>query len=283
MFKKLFQIIGLMVLVCVSFIYTEKAMIVVREQDPLMIELNEKKDLYYKSPINASINGKNIIPGYEGIEVDVGLSYENMKKYGLYNESMLKFNTVIPNKSINNIFDKYIVSGNKQKNSVSLIFVLNKNDDISKIVEILNKNKVNATFFMEKQYIESNKESLVKIISMGSDIGHLNYGSDEELLFSNKLVNSLGKKFEYCYTDKDNKDLLNLCSSYSMHIIKPIIVSGSNMTIQVKKSLDSGAIFSFNVNKNLVDELDHIITYIKQKGYTITVISEHLNEKRVEK
>ncbi len=281
--KKLFQLMGLIVLVCVSFIYTEKAMLVVREQDPLMIELNSKKDSYYKAPIQASIDGENIIPGYEGIEVDVGLSYENMKKYGLYNESMLKFNNVIPDKSVSNIFNKYIVSGNRQKNSVSLVFFVNKNDDITKIVEILNRNNVNATFFVEKQYIESNKEMLKSLVSSGNEVGHTNYSSDEDLLFSNKLVSSLGREFNYCYTDKNNKDLLKLCSSYSMHVVKPVVIGSNNITIQVKKSLDSGVIFGFNINKGLNEELDHIITYIKQKGYTISVISEHLNEKRLEK
>lgn len=283
MFKKVFQVIGLLVLVCISFMYTEKAMIVVREQDPLMIELNEKKELYYKAPINVYINGKDIIPGYEGIEVDIDSSYENMKKYGLYNESMLKFKNVVPNNSVNNIYDKYIVSGNKLKNSISLIFVVNKNDDISKVLEILEKNKTVATFFMDKQYIENNKDLIKKIVSLGNEVGHTNYNNDEELLFVNRTISNLSREFNYCYVNSYNDDVLNLCRAYSMHVIKPTVISGNNMIISIKKIIGSGTLFSFSINKNLNEELDHIITYVNQKGYTITTLSEHLSEKRLEK
>ena len=105
MIKKVFQVTGLLVLTCISFMYTEKAMIVVREQDPLMIELMEKKESHSIPAINAYIDGNDIIPGYEGIEVDIELSYEKMKKYGLYNENMLIFKNVSPEQSINKIYN----------------------------------------------------------------------------------------------------------------------------------------------------------------------------------
>lgn len=277
MIKKVFQVTGLLVLTCISFMYTEKAMIVVREQDPLMIELMEKKESHSIPAINAYIDGNDIIPGYEGIEVDVELSYEKMKKYGLYNENMLIFKNVSPEQSINKIYNKYIVAGNKSKNMVSLVFNISKNDDIRKIKEILRKNNVVATFFFDKEYIEKNKEIIDELVSLGNEVGHKNYSNDEEMIYSNRL---LDKKQSYCYLEKYNEDMIKLCNNYSMHAVKPIIVNDS---ISLKKNLSSGSIIGMKASKQINNELDHIIIYIKQKGLTLATLSDHLNEKRLEK
>lgn len=277
MIKKVFQVTGLLVLTCISFMYTEKAMIVVREQDPLMIELMEKKESHSIPAINAYIDGNDIIPGYEGIEVDIELSYEKMKKYGLYNENMLIFKNVSPEQSINKIYNKYIVAGNKSKNMVSLVFNISKNDDIRKIKEILRKNNVVATFFFDKEYIEKNKEIIDELVSLGNEVGHKNYSNDEEMIYSNRL---LDKKQSYCYLEKYNEDMIKLCNNYSMHAVKPTIVNDS---ISLKKNLSSGSIIGMKASKQINNELDHIIIYIKQKGLTLATLSDHLNEKRLEK
>lgn len=277
MIKKVFQVTGLLVLTCISFMYTEKAMIVVREQDPLMIELMEKKESHSIPAINAYIDGNDIIPGYEGVEVDVDLSYEKMKKYGLYNENMLIFKNVSPEQSINKIYNKYIIAGNKNKNMVSLVFNINKNDDIRKIKEILRKNNVVATFFFDKEYIEKNKEIIDELVSLGNEVGHKNYSSDEDMIYSNRL---LDKKQSYCYLEKYNEDIIKLCNNYSMHVVKPTVVNDS---ISLKKNLSSGSIIGMKASKQINNELDHIIIYIKQKGLTLATLSDHLNEKRLEK
>ncbi len=277
MIKKVFQVTGLLALTCISFMYTEKAMIVVREQDPLMIELMEKKESHSIPAINAYIDGNDIIPGYEGIEVDIELSYEKMKKYGLYNENMLIFKNVSPEQSINKIYNKYIVAGNKSKNMVSLVFNISKNDDIRKIKEILRKNNVVATFFFDKEYIEKNKEIIDELVSLGNEVGHKNYSNDEAMIYSNRL---LDKKQSYCYLEKYNEDMIKLCNNYSMHAVKPTIVNDS---ISLKKNLSSGSIIGMKASKQINNELDHIIIYIKQKGLTLATLSDHLNEKRLEK
>lgn len=280
MIKNFFKFTGLLVLVCVSFFYTEKAMVVIREQDPLMIEIMEKKDSYYKDAIPASIKNKDIIPGYRGIEVDINASYENMKKYGIYNEGMLKYKSVIPSTSIDNIFDKYIISGNKVKNSISLVFNVTSSDDISKIVEILGANDVLATFFFDKEYIESNKDFIKELYSLGHDIGHTSYLNPEEISYVNRLLsNNKVKSIDYCYAEDYDDDLLNTCKTSSMHAVKPTIINSNNMTISLKKEIDSGSILSIPINKNTNERLDHMIKTIKQKGYKLITISKHLTEK----
>ena len=200
-----------------------------------------------------------------------------MKKYGLYNENMLIFKNVSPEQSINKIYNKYIIAGNKSKNMVSLVFNISKNDNIRKIKEILRKNNVVATFFFDKEYIEKNKEIIDELVSLGNEVGHKNYSNDEEMIYSNRL---LDKKQSYCYLEKYNEDMIKLCNNYSMHAVKPTIVNDS---ISLKRNLSSGSIIGMKVSKQINNELDHIIIYIKQKGLTLATLSDHLNEKRLEK
>ena len=52
----------------------------------------------------------------------------------------------------------------------------------------------------------------------------------------------------------------------------------NNYLYETKKILDSGSLISYKVSNNLIDNLDIIIKYIKNKGFTITNIVEHLEE-----
>ncbi len=47
--KKIFQFIGLFTLICFSFFYTEKVVTVLNEQDPIMVEIENKKGMTEKS------------------------------------------------------------------------------------------------------------------------------------------------------------------------------------------------------------------------------------------
>ena len=44
------------------------------------------------------------------------------------------------------------------------------------------------------------------------------------------------------------------------------------------KLLQNGSIISYNVNKQLIEELPIIINYIKSKGYNIVSLKELFNE-----
>lgn len=64
--KKYFQIIGIISLVCFSFMFTEKTALMVRNSDSLMQTIKENEAQYEVKSINASIEGNTIIPGIGG-------------------------------------------------------------------------------------------------------------------------------------------------------------------------------------------------------------------------
>jgi len=124
--KNIIQYIGLTILIVFSFFYTEKTVTTIKNQDPLMIEIEEKANEYSVSAIDAKVIDTKIIPGMKGCDVDVEESYYNLKRLGEFNSNMLEYTLANPKESLENNYDKYIISGNKLKNTVSLIFKVKK-------------------------------------------------------------------------------------------------------------------------------------------------------------
>ena len=77
--KKFFQVIGIISLLCFSFIYTEKTVTVVKEFDDIMIQIKNQYDLNKSASVDAIVVGDTIIPGISGSEIDIDKSYSKMK------------------------------------------------------------------------------------------------------------------------------------------------------------------------------------------------------------
>ena len=76
--RKLFQILGLISLICFSFFMTEKTALVVSDMDEIMIEIKANYKNYKTEAINAIIEDNTIIPGICAKKVNINKSYKNM-------------------------------------------------------------------------------------------------------------------------------------------------------------------------------------------------------------
>ena len=115
------KIIITIILFIFSFLYLKNAVFFVRENDELMKIIKEKQEKYNIKPIDAIITNNTMIPGKSGRKVNLTLSYNKMKAINYFQESLLVYDKVLPNKSINNIYDKVIISGNFYNNKISII------------------------------------------------------------------------------------------------------------------------------------------------------------------
>ena len=179
--KKICSIVFSILLVVFSFYYTNKVVNSLKEKDPIMIEIKKYDRYYPDTKIDSILNDNNIIPGIKGIKVDIDKSYSNMKKIGKFDKTLLVFEETTPQNDLKDNYDKYIVSLNKKEHNVSLVFYLEDTSNITEILSILNKNDVNATFFVSKEIID-NSVDIIKLI--------LKYGNDVEL-FSNSYFRLL--------------------------------------------------------------------------------------------
>lgn len=269
-----------LLLLLFSFYYTNKTIDVIKQTDPIMKQLKQNSDKYKVEAKNAKIKDNKIIPGRKGKEIDYDETYKKMKRYGAYNESLTVFKETEPTVSIENTYDKYVVSGNEEKKSVALVFKVEQNTDIILISQILAQENSKATFFIDGLWLENNLEVAKNLQSHELEI--LNYDSKyQEVYFSsalNYLTNVTGKSPKYCYADYDSKEVIELCSKLKLHTIIPTIKVGNYPYKEIKEKLENASIISLPVNKATEVELKMVLDYIKSKGYSIETLEELISE-----
>lgn len=272
--------IGAILLLLFSFYYTDKVIDIVRNSDPIMREIKENDTKYTKKAVNAKIKENTIIPGVSGKVVDYDKSYQKMKEYGSYNESLTVFKEEAPTVSIDDYYDKFIQSGNDLYNRVALIFPVSTDSDITEIVKTLNDKSVTATFFLDGLYVENNMDFVSTLTNFELEV--LSYDNKyEQIYFTNSLntlksITNTPKK--YCYASYDSKEVLELCSNLSLHTVLPTIKVGNYPFSEIKKKLGNGAIISMPINASTKIELPVVIDYIKQKGYELVSLDLLLSE-----
>jgi hypothetical protein len=248
----------------------------VKEKDPIMKSIRKTDDKYKIDSIDALIIDNNIIPGKVGKEIDYKKSYSKMKQYGNYNEVLTVLKDVKPAISIDDNYDKYIISGNKEKRSVALVFKVYKDTDINMVLKILEKDKVNANFFIDGTFLENNVLTLKSMKNHEINILSYNNSYDKSLFETSisYLENILEKDVNYCM----GEEVLKLCSKLKLHTIKPTISIKNNLYREVKNNIDNSMIISIDINNYNLKELSSTIDYIKGKGYKIELLSDLLSE-----
>ena len=275
--------IGICLLTVFSFYYTNKLIEFSKSKDPIMIEIMKNKDDYNKLSIDALINNNYIIPGSEGLEVDVDKSYTKMKKLGKYNDNLYVYDVVKPTISIKDNYNKFVINGNTTKKEVSLIFKVNDLKNIENINKILFNNNVSATFFIDGN-IKDDDINILKILDESNNyFGNLGYNkkySIKTIKYTNALLDRIDDdNHNYCYVEKDDINVLKTCSEVKMYTIKPMVVSNIFPFTYIKQNLENGKIFSLDTNSYTLKQLDLIIKYVRQKGYDFVTLEEILNEK----
>ena len=281
MVKKFFQTIGIVSLACFSFIFTEKTAVTLRDSDSLMKVIKEKSDVYKVESENAKIEDDTIVPGLNGKNINNNKSYDNMKRLNEFNEKLLIYDLILPDISIKNTYNKYIISGNPRKNMVSLIFKVDVNSDVNDLLNTVDYN-IPLNIFIDGNWLEKNQTLLKKIANLNYIIGNLSYNGDytnSGYVWINTIINKYSKQeYNYCYVEEKNEDFLDICSLQKSYTILPSLIIDNNPLIEVKNGLNSGEIISLKINEQTLKELPLIINYINSKGYRIVGLDELLSE-----
>lgn len=277
--KKIYQAIGLISLLCFSFFLTEQTAIVIKNMDDIMISINDNKDNYTKNSIDAIIKADTIIPGICERNVNVSKSYKLMKNSGYYSDKLFVYNYKLPNVSISDNKDKYIIKGNKEKRYIGLTFLVKDNTNINNILKIVNNYNIKVTFFVNYNWFINNTKLVSSIIEQGHNIGmiYTNYNDIEWMNIIIKRINNQVNGF--CYNKDKNIDYLKQCIEYENYSIIPIEITSTNPLYDIKQNIESGNIYIFNINRKLEYELSTIIITIKSKGYEMTNMEQLIDEK----
>lgn len=270
--KKIFQIVGIITLLMGSFMYNNKVAMTSKLSDDLLDEIKDKSTMYETSPKEAILDGKTIIPGVSGKRVNIKKSYKEMKEIGYFNDKLLVYEKIPVKESVKRNTDKYVIGGNRELKQIFLLFKVGSNDNINNIVKILDEENIKGNFFITGSFLENNYNLISNLLKKGHIIGNLsdneNYTDSDFSWIKNVLITSKYQKYNYCYTEKPNDEILNICNLQKSYTIMPITIYGDPF-IFVKNNLSSGQILSFKINDEINKELLNIINYINSKGYTI--------------
>ena len=269
-------------LICFSFFYTEKAALVVKETDELLLTIRENVDQYQVDAVDALIDGNTIVPGMNGKEVDVEKSYDKMKPYGKFQENLLEYKSIKPKEKMNKNFDKYVIGGNKKKNQVSLLFLVDEQDSVDSVLSILDQFDLKGNFFVDGLWFENHNDEVTELIQSGHVIGNLSYQGnykDSSFIWMDTIIKKIAKqRISYCYTEEENDEILQICSMNHDYTILPSYVVQNHPLKEIKENLEAGSIVSLSINDMMIQELPVIIRYIQSKGYTISTLLDHLSE-----
>lgn len=279
MIKKIIQVVLVCFLICFSFYYTEKSVDLVKYTDPIMKEIKNNATNYKVQTSDALVTEDEVLPGYNGLEVDYESSYQAMKRIGQYDKDRLVLKETTPKVSIKDHYDKYIIKGNYLKDTVGLVFLLDEKINVNQITNVLDAKGVTATFITTNKYLEDNPKIIYELAKADYEIELTITDEDELVLARNTLKNIINYSGEYCYLEEKNENVLKICEKSKMHSILPTFSVSSFKDL--KDHLESGAIIK--INNNEIKELSTIINYIKQRGYTLENLTYLLSEDRIEK
>ena len=273
MHLKYIKLLGLLCLICFTFIYTENIISVSINQDEIMITLKEKEKEYNIEPTNAIIENDTIIPGNTGKKIDIDSSYKQMKKIGYFEESSIVYETIYPNISIYNNYHKYVISGNKKNKEIALIYIINSNRTIENILNIIKSKETSISFFIDSSYLNNN----INIIDKLESYEIYNYGNNgkytkDNLIVTNNIINNkANNNSTYCLFLTKDSSSLNNCANMKMLSIIPSTNENYN---DIKRNITNGSIITITNTK----ELSNIINYIKSKGFSIVPLSKIIKE-----
>ena len=286
-FKKVLEALLVIIALLFSFYYTEKAVVILESNDPIMKKIKENVEDKEKDAINAKITGNTLIPGYNGLKINLEESFKKMKNYGNYNETLLVFDEVTPTISIDDYYDKYISSGNGITTDIALIFTIEDGTYLEKLINIIDSTSISTTLFVDGTVLENNITTFSNLDKEKYELELLSYDNTYDgMLFKNslyKLETISNKHPKYCYASYDNEEILNLCNSLSMHTIIPTLKLEENIYASIKGNLRNGSIIYVKLSDSNLSSLNILINYIKQRGFTLVTLDTLLNEERWEK
>ena len=274
--KRTLEVIGIITLLIGSFIYNDEVLTTAKLSDDLLEEIKKTSTNYKIEPIEATIRDDTIIPGINGKEVDIKESYDKMKEIGYFNDELLIYNGIPIKNPLKENKDKYIISGNKTKKEIAIVFKVK--NGISKVLKILDQENTKATFFIDSNFLEKNHNLVIKLMKEGHTIGNLSkneeYSDSNFIWMKTIFINSGYQKNNYCFTDKRKKEIIRNCSIQNSYTIMTSI--NKKPFIDIKKNLTNGGIYMINTPNT--NQLQSIIKYVKSKGYDIKSLESLLHE-----
>lgn len=273
--------------------------------DDLYEEIQKQAKLHLIAPQNAMIDKIwKATPGYNGKEIDIEASYNNMKKLKKFDEKQLVFQEISPSVHLEDLSPSPIYRGHPQKKMVGLtINVAWGNEYLPRILETLKKHDVKATFFLEGRWVKENLRFAKMIVDANQEVGNHSYTHpDMKTLSTNEIQEQLQKTNQIIEAATNQKvrwfappsgsfrdEVVKVADDLKMGTIMWTVDTidwkhpGPEVLLQrVMGKIHPGAIVLMHPTSSTTEALDTMIMQLKKQGYKVGNITELLDEKRID-
>ncbi len=281
-----------------------QSMPVSQQRDALMEEIRQKSKKYEVAPKDAMIDPVwKSVPGYNGLEVDIHASYKVMKEDGAFDEKKLIFKQISPKVHLSQLKPEPIYRAHPDKPTVSLLVnVAWGNEYLPKMLSVLKKHNVEATFFLEGRWAKGSPELVKTIVDAGHEIGNHSYthpnmevlsaeATRKELQETNKVIKAVTGVNPVLFAPPSGAfraETVKIADELKMETIlwsvdtidwqKP---SPAVLTERVLSKVHNGAFVLMHPTDTTAKSLDNLIVQIKKKNFHIKTVSDSLKEERI--
>ncbi|SFD79667.1 probable sporulation protein, polysaccharide deacetylase family [Lentibacillus persicus] len=274
-----------------------------KQEDPLYKEIKRKSSNYEEAPQNAVIDEVwKKMPGRYGVKVNIDKSYEQMKKNDYFDETLLVYDQIPPEVTMDDLPAAPIYRGHPDKNMVAfLINVSWGTEYIPPILNILKEHNVKATFFIEGKWALENSDYVKMIQEQGHVIGNHAYNHPamsrlsadaivEQLSKTNEILEAITGEAPGWFAPPSgdyNEQVVKAAAEQKMGTIlwsvdtidwkKPSV---SVMMNRVNDNIHPGATLLMHPTPSIKEGLGDLIKEIKGKGYKIETLNTLLSAER---
>lgn len=244
------------IICCFSFMLTENLAIHMKNQNPIMQNINKVSDELTVSSIDSKlIDDLYIIPGLNGKKIDRNKSFINMKELNEFSFSHLVYSQVKPVISLEDNKNRIIIRGNSKKNNVTLLF-----EGDNSLAKYLQSQNYKVDILINTEEYNENFE----MINNASD--DTTY-KDIENYFRRKKINK-----NLCYVQDT---IPQRCKN--KYLFKPSLIIGPDNFTSSKNTIKSGEIILVKSSLPL-EQLIILIRQIKYQDLNIVYLSELISE-----
>lgn len=270
-------------------------------EDPLLAEIKEKRKAYEREAENAYIDRVwKKTAGRAGRQVLIEKSYQRMKEKGVFDESLLEYKYIKPKISLKDLPASPIYRGHPEKKMVAfLINVSWGTEHIPGILKILKENDIQASFFIEGQWAQENKNYLQMIVEQKHVIGNHAYNHPnmanlneneikEQIEKTNEILEAIIKEQPRWFAPPSgsfNEKVVQMADEAKMETILWTVdtidwknPSVSVMINRVINNIHPGATILMHPTLAVVNGLETLIEEIETEGYKIDTIEQLLDE-----
>lgn len=301
------QLFPILIFIITSFIFvcSSSAAASKFKNKELYNEIKAYEEKIEEPPVDAIIDRVwKAIPGYNGVTVNIEVSYKRMERSGMFDPNQVVYEEVAPHVHLDDHNPEPIYRGNPQKPMATfLINVAWGNEYIPIIINTLREHDVKATFFLDGSWVKKNSYIARQIHNAGHEIGNHAYShpdlskkseaeTREELSRTNEVIKEtldIHPKWFAPPSGDFNEMTVRVANELNMKTIlwtvdtvdwkKP---KPAEMVQKVVNNTENGTMILMHPTKPVAEGLSNMIDKIKEKGLKLGSVSDLLSEKRID-